>query len=904
MDEPFNTLELAMDNSQLSFFENYMPHGHCYLWQPGILWTNVIADLLIAASYFSIPIALVMIVKKRNDVKFVGIFYLFSAFILLCGITHIFSIITIWNGFYGTHGILKAVTALVSLATAIGLFMSLEQIISIPSKNEVVRLEKEALNERMRRTEVELKRKSESIFRVSLELQPNGLIVVDKSGQIVIANHAVTTMFGYEAHELDGMPIETLLEPKTATIHAALVGKYIEDIKSDGFEDSQRVVKGMRKDRSKVLVQITLSPREVEGELLIFASIIDIEKASSEADYSLESTNRLKRAIYATNDGIWEWNLVTDEVWASPQTKELLHLNPQGQVTIDDFFESIDEEQQTIIRAQINTGIEKQQQIDSSFRVNTSDENELKWVRLRAECIYDQKQNPILISGTITNINELKTLENTLASQNQFLNGVLEKTLAAIYVFDFRLSQTTYINRQFTKVTGYELDDLIKVQNEGDYLQLIHPEDKELFQEHQKNILYSNRSQPFTLEYRLKHKSGHWIWCLSKDSAHEMDDKGEPATVLGTFVDISNLKERESRVDVFARDFATTFEQAAVGIAHVGLDGNWLKVNEKLCSIVGYSKEELLSKNFQEITHPDDLPEDLANIEDLVERRADNYSLEKRYLHADGHSVWVLLTVSIVRNHNGTNSHFISVAEDISTRKKAEHALAESNLALERFAYATSHDLQEPLRKICAFSERLSERLTTEFTGQDEALYELSRITDASSRMREMIKSLLSLSRYLTNKIEKRSITFSEILEVVKSDLSEILENTKCQITLISDGHVYVENNSFQQLLRNLFSNSISYTKPGVVPEIKVELENQGKNTCILITDNGIGIEPENFTNIFKPFFRARTEDHQGYGMGLAICRQIIVAHEGNIEVKESTSKGTTLIITIPVSDS
>ena len=128
-----------------------MPHGHCYAWQPDILWTNVLSDLIIAASYFSIPLALVMIVRKRDDVEFKGIFYLFSAFILFCGITHLFSIVTIWNGNYGTQGILKAITALVSLATAITLFLNLDHIIHIPSREGMLKLERARIQERLKR---------------------------------------------------------------------------------------------------------------------------------------------------------------------------------------------------------------------------------------------------------------------------------------------------------------------------------------------------------------------------------------------------------------------------------------------------------------------------------------------------------------------------------------------------------------------------------------------------------------------------------------------------------------------------------------------------------------------------------------------------------------------------------
>ncbi|UTA46520.1 ATP-binding protein [Simiduia sp. 21SJ11W-1] len=123
-----------MTEQLVQFFSSeYMPHGHCYLWLPSILWMNVVADLLIALSYFSIPVILISIIRQRKDVKFKGIFLLFAAFILLCGATHLFAIYTIWHGAYGWHGIMKLVTAVVSVFTAAALFANREAILSIPS---------------------------------------------------------------------------------------------------------------------------------------------------------------------------------------------------------------------------------------------------------------------------------------------------------------------------------------------------------------------------------------------------------------------------------------------------------------------------------------------------------------------------------------------------------------------------------------------------------------------------------------------------------------------------------------------------------------------------------------------------------------------------------------------------
>ena len=124
--------------------------------------------------------------------------------------------------------------------------------------------------------------------------------------------------------------------------------------------------------------------------------------------------------------------------------------------------------------------------------------------------------------------------------------------------------------------------------------------------------------------------------------------------------------------------FRATFENAAVGIAHVAPDGTWLDVNRRLCEIVGYCRDEIVAKTFQDITHPDDLEADLDYVRKLLEGQADSYMMDKRYIRKDESVVWANLTVACVRNSEGKINYFVSVIEDISNRKAAEDALRET----------------------------------------------------------------------------------------------------------------------------------------------------------------------------------------------------------------------------------
>lgn len=140
--------------------------------------------------------------------------------------------------------------------------------------------------------------------------------------------------------------------------------------------------------------------------------------------------------------------------------------------------------------------------------------------------------------------------------------------------------------------------------------------------------------------------------------------------------DISERKQTEAALAERERRFRGTFEQAAVGIAHVAPDGRWLRVNDRLCAIIGYPRVELLQKSFQDITHPDDLDKDRHLMNQILSGQIQTYSMEKRYLHKNGAVVWIDLTVSLMRDASGQPEYLISVIDDITSRKLAEQRLA------------------------------------------------------------------------------------------------------------------------------------------------------------------------------------------------------------------------------------
>lgn len=883
-----------------AFFIQYIPQGQAFQWHTSILWLNLIPDVAISFCFITLSFVIAYFVYRKPVTRFCWLFYICALFMFLAGVTHIISATNIWWGLYGLEALVKASTSVAAVAFTVSVFTYLKRALTIPSQQELQSAVETANQEHLRRMILEAEQKANAIFKFAIELLPTGFMIIDKDQKITVTNAALAQMFGYETSELVGHSLSELLQDDHLPHHNALVDKFMSDERTRRSMASGRVVRGKHKDGNSIAIEISLSSHMFEGEILAFATIANLDTIVSEQNLALETSNRIKRAVDATNDGLWEWNVQSNAVWYSARTVRMLGKDPETTVPqFEMWLEHIHPDDRELLQKALADHFNQRIKFDVIYRGFTFS-GEYEWLHIRGDTIFDSAGRPLLMSGTITNINEIKSLQEKLADQTHFLDEILHKSLCGTYLIDLNRYETTFINAQFTEITGYTLEDLQASQQRNGLLPLYHPDEQETIAKHLEDVSKSNDPHGVAVEYRFHHKDGHWIWCYSRDSVYIRDDQGTPKLLLGSFFDISDLKEREIKINQLAKDFETTFEQAAVGIAHVSINGEWIKANQRLCSILGVSQEQLLTLNLDAVTQVADREIDVALRAELLEGKRPQYSVEKRFLRLGSEPFWVNLTVSSVTDDQGRNSHFIVVVEDISERKRVSQALAESNAQLERFAYSASHDLQEPLRKISAFSDSLERRLVGKLTDPD-ARYELNRICNAASRMREMIDNLLQLSRYTRHKIDREHINFFSAVAQAKDDLSNLIEEHQAKIQVNGEALLFVDKNGFQQVLRNLITNSIRYARPEIPAVVTMSVNESGDKHRILISDNGKGFNNCYAEQIFEPFKRLVGRETPGSGMGLALCRQIIAAHEGSITAESHINDtGATFIIELP----
>ena len=351
--------------------------------------------------------------------------------------------------------------------------------------------------------------------------------------------------------------------------------------------------------------------------------------------------------------------------------------------------------------------------------------------------------------------------------------------------------------------------------------------------------------------------------------------------------------------------FQATFDQAAVGLAHAGLDDRWLLVNQRFCEIVGHRREDLLERSFRDLMYPEDLETALENTRRLLAGDLQTCSMDMRWHRALGPDVWIRQTRSLARDPSGAPQYFIAVVEDISARKQAEEQrslgteeLARSNAELEQFAYVVSHDLQEPLRMVASYVQLLEVRYKDRL--DSDAHDFIAFAVDGATRMKQMIADLLAYSR--VGRLAKQFVPVAceAVLGQACADLQAAMAEAAAQV---SQGPLpTVQGNAGQltHLFQNLIGNAIKF-RGREPPRIHVSAERNGQEWVFSVRDNGIGLDPQFADRIFLVFQRLhRHEDYPGTGIGLAIARKIVEHHGGRIWVESEPGKGATFHFTVP----
>ncbi len=379
-------------------------------------------------------------------------------------------------------------------------------------------------------------------------------------------------------------------------------------------------------------------------------------------------------------------------------------------------------------------------------------------------------------------------------------------------------------------------------------------------------------------------------------------------------VEITERKRLDQALRENMERFRATFEQAAVGIAHVAHDGSFLRANRKICSILGYPREELLQKNCKEITYPEDVNKTLAYIERIISGETETASLEKRYVRKDDTLVWVNLTVSALRDRDGRFKYFISVIEDISKRKHLAERMQQNQDTLFRvgristmgeMAAAIAHEINQPLTAIGNYAGGAIERLESTPAATPALREAMQRIIELAHRAAGIIKRLRDFAQGDSEQYQPLSLNqaVSESIALVQVQMRrrEVTIRTSFDKRLPS---VYGDIVQLEQVIINLLLNAMEAmetTEQSARGERLLSLNTRGAGDDaveLTVRDRGTGLAPEVAQRLFEPFV---TTKQGGMGLGLSISHTIVEAHRGRLWATSEPEGGTCFHLTLPI---
>ena len=372
--------------------------------------------------------------------------------------------------------------------------------------------------------------------------------------------------------------------------------------------------------------------------------------------------------------------------------------------------------------------------------------------------------------------------------------------------------------------------------------------------------------------------------------------------------------EREEKLRRSEERFRRYFDLELIGGALTSFDNRPLEVNDELCRILGYEREELLSKGWAELTHPDDLIADLAQFEHVLVGNIDGYSLDKRWIRKDGTLVYSIVTTHAVRRADGTVDYMVGMVRDVTARKGAEGSLVrlQANLAhVSRMATrgeltsSIAHEVKQPLAAIIVNAQACARWLAQEPSNTQEATAAAARIVRDASRASEVVSRMrarIQRGEMHSGRLDLAEVT-REALNMTEAEIRR--QGVSLTAVLAPDLPTVIGDRiQVQQVILNLVANAIEAMEPVSGRRLVLEITVDRYKTSavrVAVSDTGVGLNTHQREHPFDAF---NTTKPFGMGMGLAISRSIIEAHNGELWVSDNDGPGVTFQFTLPAEKS
>jgi PAS domain S-box-containing protein len=648
-----------------------------------------------------------------------------------------------------------------------------------------------------------------------------------------------------------------------------------------------------------------------------------------------ESQDQLQFALKAAHLGSWRLVLKSLVLEASSICK-LNFGQPQDLPFSYETLQSVihpedQERQKEAVLHTVTTGAD----YDIEYRVIWPD-NSIHWVNVRGQLQYGENNAPESMVGVSLDITARKEVEKKLLESEAKLRSILNSAPTAIGVFvgpDLIVENPNQLMIEVlaagSHIEGKSFRDLLSglVGEDQKFLQLIDT--------------VRTTGQPFgAQEVEVFFKAEKRTRYFNINFIPLFDVSGVVYAVLDVSVDVTGQVLARKKVEESEKALANALEQvrlskeaAELGTFDMELKKGTMHWDERCRTLFGISHQGAVTyeKDFVEGLHADDRDRILALIKMAFNKAESNgdYDVEYRTIGAeDGIERWVRAKGKVYFDETGTPIRFIGSVLDITEQKTAlqkiektveertkelaqanerlqviNRELHRSNLQLEEFAHAASHDLKEPIRKIHFFTQQLRDQLGDRL--KEGEVRSFGRIENASQRMGHLVDDLLLYSHVSQRPHETEAVDLNEIAQRVLEDLELDIEEKGASVSVENLPVVQGYRRQLQQLLQNFISNAVKYSRNDVLPRISITGSIVAKDdldyNLIEVKDNGIGFEPEYTDKIFQMFTRLHGKnEYSGTGVGLSIVKKVVENHNGFIQVESSPGQGSNFMVFLP----
>lgn len=634
--------------------------------------------------------------------------------------------------------------------------------------------------------------------------------------------------------------------------------------------------------------------------------ILDDEiKSKEKVQQDLERRQSLlQNAESLANMGSWDLDVVTNEINFSDALYKIFGYKPNSiSPNLELMINMIVPDHRGEYKRMLDEAIATQ----SSFNA----EYEVLWVNgerryILAQCRYIASDNKII--GTCLDISELRETTQKL-SQNEILlkeaesishNGSFEWFNGVDYIF---------WSEELFRIHGFEPNS-VNITFKF-YESLIHPDDIDRLFKLKEKI--ADTKSNFALEFKVirPDKEVRYVYLTAKVI---LKSDGNINKIIGNLQDITELKNAAILLEKTESIYKTIASNVPDSVVLM-FDKNYQLIlfDGPILSQVQFSCELTAGLHLKEMFPEEDY---LQNFEVLEKAFiGEEIQIEKEY---PGERIF-MIDFKPVKDISGNIFNVMVVMHDITEIKKVQKSLEvkveelnSSNQDLEQFAYVASHDLQEPLRKIRSFGDRLQTKFSKDIA--QEGIDYIKRMQSASERMQTLIDDLLMFSRVTRTEEGYVDVDLHDHLSKIVEDLEFTIEKKNATIDLMVNHRIKAIPGQIRQLFQNLMSNAIKFTQDGIAPVVEIKSEilrgdaigeelEQNKDYCVItVKDNGIGFDQQYADKIFELFQRLHTRnEYQGTGIGLAVCKKIVEKHSGLIRVNSVQNQGTTFTIILPV---